>query len=83
MNRMMRLAAVIAVLSGAWLCAGCSTTRPTTEWTTWWPSGEVADKWCCDPGFYGEKGPPPLTAYDKGKELGFRSDGTVVWRERK
>lgn len=72
----------VAVLSIA-LLAGCSSPRVTTEWSGLWPSGLMDDKNCIDPGFYGKSGPPPVTMFDRSKELGFRSDGTVVWRERK
>ena len=50
------------------------------EWSGVWPSGMAPDTNCIDPGFY-QGGPPPVQLYDKHKELGFREDGVVVWRE--
>lgn len=52
------------------------------EWTGAWPVGVGPDTNCVDPGFYGEAGPPPVMLFDRQRELGFREDGTVVWRTK-
>jgi hypothetical protein len=76
MNRLMRFAAVIAVLSGAWLCAGCATTALKTETKTEW----VGHPMVSDNAPY-----TPSEGWLSNVEIGLRSDGVVVWKiiERK
>lgn len=52
----------------------------TVEWKGWPLYGGPYSG--VDPGFYGDD-PPPTTLVDKVIEIGFRSDGVVVWRKAK
>jgi len=73
---------LLAVICTALFDSGCSKQEPDTYWTGMYPSGEVEDTRCPDPGFYGKNGPPTVTGSIKAMELGFRADGVVVWRMR-
>jgi hypothetical protein len=78
-----KLFVAFAIMCIGLFCAGCARKGQTTEWTEWYPCGLAEDKNCIDPGFYGEAGPPPIHSYLPSKEVGLRSDGVIVWRERK
>ncbi len=73
MNRLTTFAAVLAVLSGVLLCSSCTTTEPTTTWV----GHPVIQQ--DHPQFQNVNWQAHLPNCD----MGLRSDGVVVWRERK
>lgn len=69
------IAALVAVVSMLLFSAGCATTpEPTTDWSGCYPA---VYKNSIDMYGYGPDG-----AWLPGMEIGFRSDGVIVWRKR-
>lgn len=65
----MRAVSMAVVVVAVCLLTGCA-----TEWSGWYPLG-------AEPVYEQEVyGPEPV--YAPEKEVGFRQDGVVVWRER-
>lgn len=74
MKSWMNVGAAFAVLCSALFAAGCATTpQPTVEWSGAYPA---VYKDSIDMYGYG-----PDSAWVPAMEIGFRSDGVIVWRE--
>ena len=74
MNRLMKFAAVIAILSGVLFCAGCGKTVAWMNDKGPHDAGEMHDP---------SRGYVFTFAETNTVEIGIRSDGVVVWRKSK